>query len=57
MDLNVMNACMTIIIIVTLLYVLFIWFLGWLSKKQEPRCESMEKKRRVNTSMNEIKQH
>lgn len=50
------NACITIIIILAILYMLLMWSLFFISKKQEPkpRYESMEKKRRI--VMNEIKQ-
>lgn len=42
-----MNACITIIILLAILYMLLIWSLLFISKKQEPkpRCEGIEKKR------------
>lgn len=44
-----MNACITIIIILAILYMLLMWSIFLISKKQDPkpRYESMEKKRRV----------
>jgi len=47
MNLNTMNVCMAIIMVLTSLFMLFIWFLAWINKKKapRPRRESIHEKR------------
>ncbi len=37
MNLNTMNVCMAVIMVLTSLFMFFIWFLAWINKKKTPR--------------------